>query len=1338
MKKKVLSIVLSLIIVITSCSVIFVKAQDRNADVNKLIFENILENRSWIIETLINGDYSNNPYTEIVNGASETSFFQDVLTNYENDIAFKGLVNALEIYKNTGTYAEEWILELAAYFLEFTGQISEDEKEEYVTEYIKSVDDLQYESILNSVLSEDYTSSWGATLFESDSALEHYRSMADMTKKLDNIRKSIGSGNELLSKCYFEDDKSAMDYADNFLEAYEDSLYEIIESIPCCGFVKDHRTFTKKLVGGVALGFALEAGGYSPFEDPTDTELAFSEFYSDFFSEDVKNLMSLFEIGFKFNSIAAQHAILLNTLVAQKSTTLEVMKRIDENTVDEDLSNTLNSYSKMFDEQGNVQFTLFDSIVKHVNNQSYIGKGALKGAKNYFNRVLNETQGYFDCNKMVMTNSISEGLSKAGQCVSIAVWVADKATNIQDTAKKVYLCTYIEDVLDAAINTYEIDYIDYLLNPTEENAKKCLDDLEFIKKIRLFGEKQAYGSVCEQTDSIVGMLLGSDKLHDDIEQRYQGNVDSLLGCSLAATSVLDFNVSKDETLTLWPYLMENGKYTIVASYIKADGTKIYFPEADVILMSVLKVNGGTVNIIGLNNGINCEAFFQKIESDKESEINIAKGYCAIGEIENNGTLTINLNSEDAELTLACNLINTGSISIDGSNQNIYIQNIENTGTITAEEVDIDLYGSVSNNGSINGKVNIIENGSRIYDEGYYETELQTLSGSGTYTQLNFDVTAKKGVKIADSPSVTQYLSISNSTRMRTPENLYISGNCAVNGNALKYNVRFKDYTAPSQLDIKSIAEIYGNCTFKGGTVFNNELIITESCTALNLIGEVVAKSKVDYRSGTIQGEMFKIYDDLIITASSPGIAKLCFAGLDSQTVSSTYALTVNELDNHNISINGVSFNNTVYVTDMLLSDSTSAYENGKNIVLKGKAKLNGNVVKGSISAQDWTCTDSAQFKGSLYTSGDIVLSDGVSLSAVNYNQSSGTLALADNSALNCKVSYKNSGSSLTVGENATINTEDFSQSGTTVNNGCINAGSDSKIRGEFNGGVFKSKGSIVAEAPFNPVDLIFESKLPQSFTNSAETNVTNLTITNSSSGFTVGNKITVSDAFYNNCTNLINRSNIVFTTDDGYFRDGETQGDMTLTESFTVRSGETLKVNGNLTLSSGADLDIAQGGNLIVNGKIIMSSGAVLNISQNGTLTVRNSVTSQSGTITVEEGALLYVNDYFSSTSDTLNIAGELVVNADASLTSSDVTANGLITFKGDLKTSSCTWNSPNIAFVSKLPQNISGSAVSVNNLNIQNGSTKGITIGSSITYSGEYSNNGSVVTNETNIVSAS
>ena len=354
------------------------------------------------------------------------------------------------------------------------------------------------------------------------------------------------------------------------------------------------------------------------------------------------------------------------------------MKRIDENTVDEDLSNTLNSYSKMFDEQGNVQFTLFDSIVKHVNNQIYIGKGALKGAKNYFNRVLNETQGYFDCNKMVMTNSISEGLSKAGQCVSIAVWVADKATNIQDTAKKVYLCTYIEDVLDAAINTYEIDYIDYLLNPTEENAKKCLDDLEFIKKIRLFGENQAYGSVCSQTDSVVGMLLGSDKLHDDIAQRYQGNIDSLLGCSLAATSVLDFNVAKDETLTLWPYLMENGKYTIVASYIKADGTKIYFPEADVILMSVLKVNGGTVNIIGLNNGINCEAFFQKIESDKESEINIAKGYCAVGEIENKGTLTINLNSEDAELTLACNLINTGSISIDGSNQNIYIQNIENT------------------------------------------------------------------------------------------------------------------------------------------------------------------------------------------------------------------------------------------------------------------------------------------------------------------------------------------------------------------------------------------------------------------------------------------------------------------------------------------------------------------------------------------------------------------------------------------------------------------------------------------------------------------------------------
>lgn len=184
-------------------------------------------------------------------------------------------------------------------------------------------------------------------------------------------------------------------------------------------------------------------------------------------------------------------------------------------------------------------------------------------------------------------------------------------------------------------------------------------------------------------------------------------------------------------------------------------------------------------------------------------------------------------------------------------------------------------------------------------------------------------------------------------------------------------------------------------------------------------------------------------------------------------------------------------------------------------------------------------------------------------------------------------------------------------------------------------------------------------------------------------GLTVNSLITVVDAFNDNRSNIINRENIIFKTSNDHFIDGETQGDLNLTEDLIVHSGETLTVNGKLIVNEGTEISIAQGGKLVVRGNI----------------------TSNSATYVVAEGAVLQINDYFCSDSDTLDIAGDLVINADASFKSSVITANGIIKFKGDLSTSSCTWNSPNIAFISKLPQSISGSAISVNNLNIDNSS---------------------------------
>ena len=118
-------------------------------------------------------------------------------------------------------------------------------------------------------------------------------------------------------------------------------------------------------------------------------------------------------------------------------------------------------------------------------------------------------------------------------------------------------------------------------------------------------------------------------------------------------------------------------------------------------------------------------------------------------------------------------------------------------------------------------------------------------------------------------------------------------------------------------------------------------------------------------------------------------------------------------------------------------------------------------------------------------------------------------------------------------------------------------------------------------------------------------------------------------------------------------------------------------------------------------------------------LLVKRSLISNGATLLVESGGAVEITDYWSSSSDTVQVDGTLNVKGDAKLSSAAVSASGLLTFKGDLTVSGGTWNNPNVAFISKLPQVVSGSAISVGDLTVDNLSRTGIQIDAKITPSG-------------------
>lgn len=1292
--KKVISAILVFVVIITSCSVSFLaKALDKNIEINKSLLNSILNDRYWIIETLVDGDISNNPYAVINPSVTSEPILKEVLNNYQNDKAFKALVDAMDIYSNTGEYVSDFADDVLSAFESWFGSSDTADK------VVASVDELKYESILNDVLQTDYESSWGDTLFSDNMDLENLKQKADVLKKLSSYQTAledvVGLNHSDSSSIiiynpsdlqYSTYDITIEDYVGHFLNAYEQDLEEYLNNLIEIPALEGNDSLKKKIISTGALAMVTV---YEKTVMP-ETHIDLDDIFYDGMFEDTMKILNGAGKTLDISQKTMDYAILLEALQSQKNTTVQTMLRVSNNTNDYDLAKVCDNYADLVNSAGNEKTLAYESITNYLRNEHVIANVVEEAVKTQASKLIKLSANKFAGAKSLV---LSSAIAKAIAIVELSVWVADQTTGIQDTAKKIYICKYVDKIIDEVIKTFYIDLNEYYSNQTDENAEKVLADLQFLKELRLYGEKAAYGSMAAQMDSWVGQLLGGGDTRDYLDRRYQGSIDTYIGCSFSPVTNNEFILSKGDVLNIQSEDV-NGKSYTYASLIKANGTTSYFAEADLRLMGGIDLNGAEVNILQAPNGF----YLPLIENDTSgSAINIYCDDVSFGTISNSSDLKIEIKKADKTFEIIDSIDNSGTLNIVNSlsNSKIPVFNINNEKSINLTNCVVDCKGSATNNGTVNGLFNICGENSQPYDNAYYKVEGHVMNGNGIYSDLTFNSDYRDGISIDDTQTVTNFIS-NSSTRLRSSENIVVTGNCLIENNYFNSSLGFKDYTALSGFELNGTAKILNNVTFNEPVTINDGLNVTSSCETLTLNGETNVKGDVLYAGGVINGsDWLKLYGDLNVTVSNPTISNLDFVGKTSQNVKLSNALTVSKLDNHNTSLSGVNFDSTINVTDELVATSTSAFQNGKNVVLTGNAKISASEIRGNISANNWNCSSSANIKGTLYTSNSINITNGAQLKVLNYNQSGGSLIVDEKSLLESD-GY-------------------FNQAGTTTNNGTIIVDGDSKITNTLLGGAFKSKGDMTVSSTFSPDNLVFDSKVSQIFSNSSSTNVKNLTIDNpSKSGFTVGSVINVSETFNNKCKNLINGENIVLKNGANYISDGMTKGDLSISGDYVVSEGDALTVNGKLYLKSGAILVVENGGNL----------------------TVKQSVISNSANINVNKGGIIQINDYLNSSSDFYNIDGELLVKGDAKITSATVNANGNITFKGDLNVSSGTWNNPNISFISKLPQSFSGSSINVNNLTLDNNSKSGITFNSKVNYYGEYIPNSSVIVGENNLVS--
>lgn len=1279
--KKIVSILISISIIITSCSVAFYAKATNDVDVNVKLLESLLNDREWVIETLEKGILDNNPYNIVNTSATSETLLDEVLQNYKNDAAFKTLVDAMDVYANTG----EYLSGITDSVLELFGGNSD-----AANKVVASTDELKYESILNEVLKTDYYSSWGDTLFEENMNLEKLRQQSKMLKKLrtyqtvlkDYIGMNYGDSNAII--VYDPNDTvtadyklNIQDYVGHFLDAYQEDLEKYLNNVVSIPSVDNNESLKKKIV---SVGALAAVSLYERTVIP-ETSYDLDDMYYDGMYDDTMAILKGAGKVLKIANKTTDCAILLEALQSQKNTTVKTMTRIEKNTSDKDLAKVFNNYSDLINSAGNKKTLAYETVTNYLRNENTVTNIISTGCKKGMNKIVEESaKKYVNAKTVVLANSIAN----AAEIVSITVWVADMATGIEQTAKKIYECKYLKKIINEAVKTYRNDLAIYNKNKTDANAEKVLADLDFLKMLRLYGEKCAYGSMSAQMESVIGQVLGGGQTKEYLDRRYQGMVDTFLGCTFAPVSNNEFNLSKGDVLNLRAESI-NGKKILCADLNKKNGNIISFAEADMRLLGGINLNGATINIFDNNLGVYLPIINNSVDG---SQINVYSDNVVFGTINNSSNLSIEIKRADKNFKIAEAINNSGNLRLSNelSNSQINIYNLNNSGSINMLNCKLDCYGTAYNNGTINGMVNICF-GNQLFTNSYYIVQSQIIGGNGQYTDLEISNSTKEGIKVNGTQTVTN--SINNTKcRVQSGERITLTGNCSIYNNKLKNSVSLKDFSSTAPITFDGNVYLKGTVSLAGKCLFSDGLEVTSNLSTFTLQNEANVKGDMLYSGGVINGSGFlKLHGDLDVTASNPSIRNLELVGLLPQSIYSSSVLNVGNLICQNSYVGGVTFDSRVNVSDSLQIATFGKVKNGKNIVLVHDALIKGGAINCDISAENWTCNNSPEINGTLFATESLSIASNANLKLNTYNQASGELVVNKGASINCNNS--------------------FIQSGITTNYGTITSTDDCAVRNNLSGGTVIVNGDLDVDKTFAPDNLILKSKVGQRFNSTSSATVKNLQLNNASKdGISFNNPLTVTEELQVLDNNIINGKNIILM-------------------GKAVVDGE--KLNGSI---SAKNWECSSPTNVK---DTLYSSG---NISISDLTSVQAGVYNQfSGTLTVGKDASLNISDSFAQSAattnnGTINVVGDSVISAELN--------GGKFITKGDIE-ASASFKPNALTFDSKVGQRFyNSSSTTVDDLAINNSSKSGFDVGSVINVNKSFTNNCLNLKNGKNIVLSS
>ncbi|WP_026517805.1 hypothetical protein, partial [Butyrivibrio sp. MC2021] len=661
----------------------------RGRGVDHTIYDNLLENRSFVEETFINDESSSdNPYF-----TSGTQYlYQDVMDTYQNKDfwEYKAMVDLYYSIDNIMDGVSEQIENLREKYIDYLYEKYRDDfgteadwdkfKEEQWEKFKSGVTVKNYEAVLSKSLSTDYTSSIGDSVNNESARLQEYRTAISYAKKL---KGAMSDAKEWASLASDLEDAEQKYYLYVALPTYADSKVEYWNTISDLLNGKKINCVTKD--DSMTLAQALEADEYALLGSDNDKFLAWrTNLDLNIGGEKTKKRLSAGDVlGIVTDSM--QNVLVIESLFEQQDSLVYPLRATHDIAIaknDNKYAGVSGRYIKLlgsdYNYEENVNKAVYDAAMKFANSyiQKEIKKEIKKQGKNWIVNALSSRTAINSASREITAIKAAGYLEQLGY-IDATIKLGMKLNSVADAADKIIEIKYLKIVKGYAVQAYKDDKTAYInaknsgINDDrlDELAKHCLDDLFFIKKLTLRANELGYNTIKAIAESGLGRVIdwvgGTDTV-SGLTDRYNSMQDSLIDTVLMPIFDNPFTVNSGETLTI----QKDGS-NYVGIYASKKGT-FRIPEFEYRIVNGIRLNGGTLSVLTYDS----QEIYTSYLYGNGKVVLPGSGVFAVGAIVPNGSLTISAPASeqtakmvvmgDLYLNTSCFTIEDARVEVEGN------------------------------------------------------------------------------------------------------------------------------------------------------------------------------------------------------------------------------------------------------------------------------------------------------------------------------------------------------------------------------------------------------------------------------------------------------------------------------------------------------------------------------------------------------------------------------------------------------------------------------------------------------------------------------------------------